>query len=155
MKKFLIPVLLVILAAAVCLLPLPSRVNTTHTGWLLTGDGEVLASDVEITVEGWQFRYLLREDRLSVQITATSSSCPDAHADYTVDGTCFTDAGTGQYIASSPCYVPASNSYCVVSLTCSQNFQELLLSSSDSPYLWLSSSASSPEEIDWLQALLS
>lgn len=74
MKKGLIPILAALLIAAVCLLPLPSRVSAGYTGWLLAGDGEVLASDVEITVQGWQFRYLFRKDRLSVQITARSSS---------------------------------------------------------------------------------
>lgn len=154
MKRVLPPILVALLAAAVCLLPLPSRVNADCTGWLLSGDGEVLASDVEITVEGWLLRYLFRENRLSVQITARSSSCSDANANFAVDGICSTDAGAGRYIASSPCYVPAFNSYSAVSLTCSLNFQELLLTSSDSPYRWLASSASSPEESDWLQALL-
>lgn len=154
MKKVLIPLLAVLLAAAVCLLLLPSRVSAHCTGWLLTGDGEVVASDVEITVEGWLLRYLLREDRLSVQITAASSSCSDADADFSVDGLCFTDASTGRYLASASCYVPESNSYAAVSLTCSEDFQELSLSSSSSTYLWVASKAPSPAEIDWLQALL-
>ncbi len=57
----------VILAAAVCLLPWPSRVDLTMYAVRVDKDGGEIG-ETEVVIRGWQWNYLLKRDRLDVDI---------------------------------------------------------------------------------------
>lgn len=53
--------IIIVLALLVCLLPFPQRINKSLSGvcWY---SGSSPATETELTVKGWYFRYLLRQD---------------------------------------------------------------------------------------------
>lgn len=63
----IVVVSVLVIAAAVCLLPWKTRVNTTMYAAVVTSDGEV-RNKLEFTLVGWKRDYLFRDDDLNLNI---------------------------------------------------------------------------------------
>lgn len=51
-----------VIVLLVCILPFPQRIDKTLSG-IRWQDGITMSSDVELSVRGWYFRYLLRDGK--------------------------------------------------------------------------------------------
>lgn len=90
LKKQWKPVMLVLICAAVMLLPLPRSISVTHEGMLWRcGDPEE-AQLTPVTVTGTYWDYLFREDKFQGSIRV--EACPETHGNLSV-----TEMGGGQY----------------------------------------------------------
>ncbi len=80
----------VLLLLAVCLLPLPRRINAIHEGLLWRCGTPEEVQSTAVTVTGSYYDYLLRQDDLSVNIWV--EDCPETHGVLSL-----TELGENQY----------------------------------------------------------
>lgn len=71
MRRWLALFLAVVLAAAVCLLPLPRPIHVTHAALAWRCGDSTYSETTEITINGTYFDYLLKEDFFDGAITAS------------------------------------------------------------------------------------
>lgn len=88
--KWLMGLLLLLLLAAACLLPLPRHINATHEGVIWRSSAPEDTQHTTVTVTGTYWDYLFRQDEFAGSIRV--EALPQTHGDLSVinmgDGQC-------------------------------------------------------------------
>lgn len=66
-SKLLLILFPVLIIAAVCLLPWPTRIDLTMPGARITSDGDIV-QETSIRLLGWQYDYLFRQDSMCLRL---------------------------------------------------------------------------------------
>lgn len=116
--------IVLLIATAVCVLPLPERVNVTFPCVEVTPDGTV-KDDVTFRVEGWYSKFLLRQDtmKVSVRIQETTG---DTVASMKIEGYVPDTSGANKW-CSAPFYDAQTDSFEPVTLAFSDTMDTFVL----------------------------
>lgn len=132
-----ITLIAVIIALAVCLLPWPSRVNVTLPGVKASADGSV-ETDVTVRVEGWQLKYLFRQDHLTASVTV-HDSVTNTDTSIKIDGPVF-DTLVTEIWCSAPSYHAEINGFEIVNLSFTNTMDTFLLQRSSEESIYVAAS---------------
>lgn len=96
---------ILLLAAAVCTLPFPTKMDITMTGSEVNEDGTAIA-DRTLHLEGWKFNYLFRNDTVKLDVQIDPSGLDLAALNHTA---LYTEAFPQWDYASWLVYLPEMN----------------------------------------------
>lgn len=123
-KKWIVGILAVLVVLAVLLLPLPQRVDVTLSGGILQ-DGTV-EQETELSLRGWYFRYLVRQDRLTVDLTVTPFLPePDSGLAVLFDGYVLSPDGANWKLATATRYSESENAMVFMTLCFADDFSAI------------------------------